>query len=351
MATIHDVARQAEVSIKTVSRVLNKSSQVRPETRAAVEQAMEVLDYTPHGGARSMRSKRSGLVAMITSGIFAEGWIPYRTGLTSIPILHGAQKTFRTAGKTLLFADAQGAPDEIAELVRAFHAHRVEGLVYSTYHHKEVSLDLNLPFPLVLVNCFDAAGTPAVVPDDEAAQRLVVREMLADGHSSIAMIGLPRTLVAGQQRHSGFLDEARAAGLSGECVHFAEGLELEGVREINVLPKAIDAVTSSGRPPTAICFGNDLMAMRALPVMARKGLNAGRDIAVWGFDNDLTICESVVPRLSTISLPYYEMGVAAAECLLAIMESGHNPHSVRKICGDIVRRDSSPFSRPRLAAS
>ncbi len=200
MATIHDVARLAKVSIKTVSRVLNGEDTVRPSSRSIVEQAIRVLEYTPHVGARSMRSMRSGLVAMITGDVSSADWVPYKSGLTAIPIIHVAKQTFRTASKTLLIAATHGDPDDVAELFRTFHAHRVEGLVFSSGYHREVALGFDFPFPTVLVNCFDRAGTPAIVPDDELAQRKVVEDIVRAGHRSIGMIGLSAAIVAGQPR-------------------------------------------------------------------------------------------------------------------------------------------------------
>ena len=351
MATIHDVAKRAGVSIKTVSRVINRENPVKRGTRERIEKAIRELDYTPHRGARSMRSKRTGLVAMITGGIIADGWRPYQTGLTSIPIVHGAQQVFRAAGKTLLFADSLGDPDDVAELVRVFHAHRVEGLVYSTSHHREISLEFNVPFPVVLVNCFDAAGTPAVVPDDELAQRRVVEHMLSVGHRSIGMIGLPVSITAGRLRRNGFLDAALDAGLPESSVRFVEGLELDGTTEVNVLPGSLVSMFGSGTRPTALCFGNDLMAMRALPELEKLGIRPGHDVSIWGFDNDLTICESVQPKLTTISLPYYEMGVAAADTLLATIDSPAAIQASVRICGEIIERGSTRTALPRLVNS
>ncbi len=351
MATIHDVARLAKVSIKTVSRVLNGEDTVRPSTRSIVEQAIRELEYTPHVGARSMRSKRSGLVAMITGEISSADWVPYKGGLTAIPIIHGAQQTFRTAGKTLLIAATHGDPDDVAELFRTFHAHRVEGLVFSTGYHREVAFGFDFPFPTVLVNCFDRTGTPAIVPDDELAQRKVVEDMVRAGHRSIGMIGLPAAIVAGRLRRKAFLEVATDAGLPKSAVHFAEGSRIDGERETSVLTSAISEILEASNPPTALCFGNDLMAMRAIQEFDRMGLKIGRDIAVWGYDNDLAICESVLPRLSTVSLPYYEMGVAAADMLMSVIGSGPAPASRTRICGELVVRESSGITRPRLVSS
>ena len=348
MTTIHDVARRAGVSIKTVSRVVNDESNVRDSTKKRVEEAIQELDFSPHLGARSLRSKRTGLVAMITGGIFTENWVPFQTGLSTIPIVHGALRSLRSAGKTLLFADSLGNEDEFYDLVKVFRAHRVEGMIYSSTFHKKVAIDRPVPFPLVLVNCFDEQNTASVVPDDELGQRRVAEDMLAEGHRSIAMVGLPRTIIAGRLRRRGFLDAARQAGLRDHQVSFIEGSESDGVREINVLDKALSQTFGSGNPPTAVCFGNDLMAMRAIPVLEKMGIKPGKDIAVWGFDNDLTICDSVQPALTTMSLPYREMGIAAAETLMDIIR-GNEPQSAQQmVCGKIIRRGSSQLERPRL---
>lgn len=83
----------------------------------------------------------------------------------------------------------------------------------------------------------------------------------------------------------------------------------------------------------------------------RMAQDIGRDLAIWGHDNDLTICESVRPRLTTMNLPYHEMGVAAAECLMSIVESGQAGPKLTKICGELVERESSRFTVPRVVNS
>ena len=237
------------------------------------------------------------------------------------------------------------------KLVRTLQKHRAEGLVYATDHNREVSLGFDLPFPTVLVNCFDGAGNAAVVPDDELSQTRLVENMLRFGHGSIGMVGLPVSFVAGRLRIGAFLNVAARAGLPGSSVHFAEGIELDETGETSILPEVLGSMLGAGSPPTAICFGNDLIAMRAMPVLDRMGTGIGRDLAIWGHVNDPAICESVRPRLTTMSLPYHEMGVAAAECLMSKVESGQTGPTLTKTCGDLVERESSRFDMPRVVNS
>lgn len=340
MTTIHDVARLAGVSIKTVSRVVNGESNVRPSTKKRVQAAIEEIDFTPHLGARSMRSKRTGLVAMITGGIFAEGWVPFRTGLSTIPIVNGTQQSLRDDGKILLFADTFGSEEEFRDLVQLFRAHRVEGMVYSSTFHRKVSIACRIPFPLVLVNCFDDRATPSIVPNDELAQFMVAEDMINDGHRSVALVGLPESIMAGRLRRNGFFRAAKQFGLPNSHTQFAEGIQTDGKREVNVLEPALAEIFGSTSRPTGICFGNDLMAMRALPILHQMGIRPGEDIAVWGFDNDPTICNSVHPSLTTISLPYQEMGIAAAQTLINLI-GGETSPSKQQICGKIIKRESS----------
>lgn len=341
MTTIHDVALKAGVSIKTVSRVVNNEANVRESTKKRVKEAIEELDFTPHLGARSLRSKRTGLVAMITGGIFSQPWRPFQTGLSTIPIVHGVQHTLRAAGKNLLFADLTDNEADFFDLVRVFRSHRVEGMLFSSTFHREVSITSKLPFPLVLVNCFDAHTTPAIVPDDQLAQKLVVQDMIENGHQSIAMVGLPLSITAGQLRHAGFLEAVEQAGISSEHFCFVEGFKLAGEHEVNVLDQALTQIFSNNKQPTAICFGNDLMTMRALKSLENMGIQPGLDVALWGFDNDLTICDSVHPTLTTMSLPYREMGVAAAKTLINRINGDERCSLRKKICGYIIKRQSS----------
>ena len=182
MATIYDVAKVAGVSAKTVSRVLNGDGPVGRETREAVEAAMRDLGYVPSNAARMMRASKSGLVGLITGAISTAGEIARPAGLPDLFIVQGIQQVMAQAGMTLMIADTAGRSETVPHLIDTFLSHRVEGLIYVAEYHQQVRLPkITGQTPLVLVNCFDDAGTPAVVPDDQRGQYALVNRLIRAG--------------------------------------------------------------------------------------------------------------------------------------------------------------------------
>ena len=223
MATIYDVAKQAGVSPKTVSRVINGDAPVGPKTRDAVEAAIRELDYRPSRAARTMRSSRSGLIGLITGAISRGDGSAGPSGLPDLFIVQAIQRVVAEAGMTLMIADTGGEADRASELMATFAQHRVEGLVYVADHHQRID-DLDpRGTPLVLANCFDDAGTPAVLPDDRAGQRALVERVIAAGHRRIGYLTLPAGMVATELRSQGYREALEAAGIA-----FDPALEIEG---------------------------------------------------------------------------------------------------------------------------
>lgn len=347
MATIFDVAQLAGVSIKTVSRVVNREAKTRPETIEKVRRAIELLGYEPHQGARLMRSAKSGLIGFIT-GLFSDTTVATpRGGLSDLHILRGAQLASRAAGKTLLAADMGSGPQAVDALLRTFAAHRVEGVIYTAPFHQQVLLPQPKNTPLVLINCFDLAHTPAVVPDDALCQSRVVDHLVAQGHRRIGYVGLDENLVAGRLRKAAFLDSCARNGLAAPDCPVRIGSTLQGPDPFAPLGAALEDIVALPLRPSALCVGNDVMALHAIRQLEALGLRVPQDIALMGFDNDELICEAVRPRLSTVVLPYFEMGRIGVERLLGLIAGQGAPADAwQLVAGDVVMRDSTPANGP-----
>lgn len=322
MTTIYDVAKAAAVSPKTVSRVLNGDAPVGQKTRQAVENAIDDLGYIPSHAARSMRSNKTGLVGLIT-GALSQSLEPMEpTGLPSLFIVQGIQKALTGSGKTLMIADTAGDSANISKLVGTFIQHRVEALIYVADYHREVSLDVGKPgCPLILVNCFDKVNTTAVVPDDEYCQYTLTQSLIEAGHKRIAYFSLSGKLVATELRTKGYRQALNEAGIehdkqleliAREQVHSDDGTQLQ---------QALNAMLTLDKPPTAICCGNDEMALRLYGLVRSRGMRVPEDISIAGFDNYRAIAETLYPPLTTVELPYTSMGQQAAKMALQQIES------------------------------
>lgn len=342
MATIHDVAKAAGVSAKTVSRVLNGDAPVNAKTRERIEGAMSVLGYVPSSAARMMRSNKSGIVGLITGAISGAEADGEPAGLPDLPILQGIQQVMAASGRTLMIADTGGVPEAVPGLIRTFLQYRVEGLIYVADHHLKVNLP---PIPgdqhLVLANCFDDKGTPAVLPDDRQGQRALVAEIIRAGHRRIGYLSLPVELIADGLRRAGYRDAVEAAGLPYDpaLLLAAEVEWRQGDTEI--LQDAISQLLALEEPPTAICCGNDKLAMQTYGILRSRGIEVPRQMSIAGYDNYRLIAESLFPPLTTAELPYRAIGEAAARRLLALIdEKTTEPEAPTLVAGPVHWRSS-----------
>lgn len=320
MATIYDVAKHAGVSAKTVSRVLNGDAPVSKATRQTVTDAMNALGYVPSRAARSIKSRRSGLIGLITGAISNAGELNAQSGLPELYLVQGAQAVLQNAGKTLLIADIAGRPDRAPELVRTFREHRVEGVLYVADAHKRLEISLaSEAVPTVLANCFDDAGSPSVVPDDEAGQRALTRKVIAAGHKRIAYLTLAPALAATRLRLKGFAGALAEAGFAADPALIAATDLFGRPGEHQLIWDAIERFFGAADPPTAICCGNDRMAMVVYGVLAERGLSVPGDVSVVGYDDHRLISETLHPGLTTAELPYSAVGARAAQLLLDVI--------------------------------
>ena len=328
VATIYDVARAAGVSPKTVSRVLNGDAPVGRDTRKAVEAAMSDLGYVPSNAARMMRSNRSGLIGLITGALSHKLEPMEPTGLPDLYIVQGIQKVMADNGKTLIIADTGGVSAKVPQLVRTFLQHRVEALIYAADYHKQVTQLSGVGgCPVVLVNCFDADGTPAILPDDERCQFDLVTDLIGSGHERIAHFTLDPEIVATGLRSKGYRKALEVAGIPYDgALEITARQTIEG-DDGGLLRSALDSVLSLERPPSVICCGNDEMALRLYGLIRSQGLRIPEDVSVAGFDNYRTIAETLYPPLTTVELPYPAMGRRAAETALGMIKGESGQHA------------------------
>lgn len=342
MATIYDVAKLAGVSPKTVSRVLNGDAPVNPKTKEAVTKAISTLGYVPSQAARMMRSNRSGLIGLITGAISQAPEPAMPSGLPDLYIVQGVQREMAENGKILMIADTGGTSDAVALLARTFAQHRVEGLIYVADHHSEVDIDLgNADCPVILVNCFDKAATPCVLPDDKTGEMELVERLLHTGHSRIGFLTLDPAMPAARLRLEGYMAAHRAAGVNPDPALVVQGFVEGADKTGDVLEKALGQLLSLPVPPTVICCGNDEMAMRVYGLLRSRGLRVPEDISVAGYDDHRAISEMLYPQLTTVELPYTQMGRQAARDMLEMIggkaPASSGPSLVR---GPVVWRSS-----------
>ncbi len=335
--TLRDVARVAGVHPATVSRALNEETRmlVNEETARRVLKAAEELDYRPNPIARGLKTNRSYTIGVL---------IPDLTNPLFPPILRGIEDGLETASYTPLVANTDNDPERELLDSQTMRARQVDGIVAATARrdHRLHDALLEAGIELVLVNRRQAElPVSSATADDRMGMRLAVEHLISLGHERIAHIAGPLDYSTGLDRHEGFHETMRAAGLEPdpELVCVAEAFtEAEGAR---LCAQLVDR----GRDFTAVAAANDLLALGCYDVFADHGLRCPQEISVVGF-NDMPFADRFHPPLTTIHIPHYEIGAAAAELMLErLQDPDAEPRDVRLEPSLVVRGSTAPPAR------
>ncbi|WP_426004635.1 LacI family DNA-binding transcriptional regulator [Paenarthrobacter sp. NyZ202] len=316
--TMNDVAKHAGVSRTAVSFVLSnrENASISEETRTRINQAVQDLGYRPNAGARALASQRSDWYGIVTEIVTA----PF-----AVDIIKGAQDQAWLDRRFLLIApsdqaDAAGPNQGMEDAaIEKLLEQRVEGLLYAATYHRGVHVPQSASeVPTVLINCFDADGKlPSIVPDERAGGRVAVERLLQAGHRRIGVINLDPDIPAAVGRLEGAREALANAGLeldpdlvvSGNAT--ADGGYEAAGRILDHYP------VGAGRPTALFCL-NDRMAMGAYDAIKERGLTIPGDIAVIGFDNQELIAAYLRPKLTTVALPFEQMGALGVRTLAAL---------------------------------
>jgi LacI family transcriptional regulator len=309
MVTLRQVAERAGVSIKTVSRIVNGDPAVNSKTRIAVQQHLQSLNYVPNHAARMMRGGDSSVYGFMTDAVATT---PY-----SVDIVRGAQAALRETNKTLLIANTDGDPALEQEYWRMFRAHRVAGVIYAAMFHRPHEVGQpDFKDSIVLANCFASpADHPSVIPDDEGGGYAQAEYLLKRGHSRIGLVTLIPDIEATRLRGHGVRRAHQDAG-----VQFDESLDrlgIEGVvgnEKMIAFETTVEMLRHKDRPTAIIC-GNDTVATQVYYAVAHLGLKVPDDVSIIGFDDQKLISENLRPSLTTVALPYFEIGRLAVETM------------------------------------
>lgn len=305
-----DVAERANVSVSTVSYVLNDSGPVAQDRRNRVLDAIRLLDYSPNESARSLKRRSASTIAMV---------VPDLTNQFFAMVTEGVQRAASAVNVlvVLVVPDAIELPEEnYAKLLRS---QRVDGVIYlsGTGSMPESIYDLAKSGPVVLVDeQIPGRDLPAIVCDSRRGAREVATHVLDQGHRRIAVIGGPPALWTAQQRLAGYREAIAGAGIDPDSVPVHAG----DYRQESGRAAATQILSGpAGERPTALLCANDLMAIGAIDCLRNNGLRVPEDMSVVGFD-DLPISALLTPRLTSVRQPAHDMGYRAANVLFNLLE-------------------------------
>lgn len=309
---IKDVARRAGVSPATVSLVLNgrTGTRITEATRDRVRQAASDLGYAPNSLARSLRTKRTRTIGLLSDQI--------ATTPFAVAMVKAAHEAARERGYLLFQLETEDDRETERQALDLLQQQQVAGVVYAFMHHRVVDPPENLPPGTVFLDARPrAGGYAAVVPDDRGGARAATQELIDAGHRRIAFVDDDLQPVASHLRLAGYRDALSAAGIPFDAtLHVRD--EVSAAGGSSAAGALLDR--PDGERPTAIFCFNDRMAMGAYRAVRHRGLQIARDVSIVGYDDQQYIAADLDPPLTTVALPHYEMGRWAMETLFAHLD-------------------------------
>lgn len=331
MASLQEVAKRAKVSIATVSRVLNKSDKVVPETRAAVESALRELGYRPSRVARRLRMKdgRAHLVGLI---------IPDIQNPFYAEIARGVEDAAYRNNYALLLCNSDESLEKERFYLDVMRDESVDGLVLPPFNETDdaVIAMVQTGMPVVCVDrSLAKAKTDLVEVDNYRGAVEAVNHLLDRGHTQIGLIEGRTQVSTSRERRRGYLDALAARGVPVRRELMRAGdFKQESGRVLT------NELLDLRKPPTALFVVNNLMTVGALAALHQRDRRVPEDVAVVGFD-DLPWAEALDPPPTVVRQPAYDVGVQAMELLLKrISEPGRPAVTVRLLPELVVRKST-----------
>ncbi len=307
-ATLTDVAQRAGVSVTTASYILNgRSSQMRisAATERRVQAAINELEYRPNWSARTLRGSSSQTIGVI-SDFVASGDFASR-------LLSGASTAARRHDHVIVIGETMGNPEVEGLLVEEMLDRQVDGILYATLVASKVSVPETLRHTrTVLLNCMDPdLDLPVVMPDDVIGGRLAAEQLLAaEVVGAVFVVGEDPTPESTAGRD-------RLAGINGALTRARASLAGTVPCAWDVEPafEAVSAWLDTGPHPSALICLNDRVAMGVYQALSEHHLRVPDDVSVISFDGS-DLATWLRPRLTSLALPFTEMGSRAVEILM-----------------------------------
>jgi len=318
--TIRDVAAKAQVSVASVSRILNGLGNVSAKTRERIEDAIRDLDYVPHAGARSLSLSRTHAVGVLLPDLHGEFFSE---------ILRGMDAEANRRGYLLLFSNLHAGTAQAEAAMRAMRG-RVDGLVVMAPHLDEESITRALPASIkaVLINAPGEVRSHSNIRiDNQAGATAVVGHLRAIGRSRIGYVNGPSGNLDALER----LEAFTAATGNADIV-------AQGDFTIESGEAAVRQLLASGAAFDALFVANDMMAIGAMRALTEAGLRIPEDVAVAGFDD---VPLAVHLHLTTVQVRMAELGARALSLLVDSLNDSSKASVLERHAPELVIRGST----------
>lgn len=325
--TIKDVAREAGVSVATVSRVLNGSTNVSESSAKLVRDTIERLHYSPNFLGRNLRKCATNVILVI---------MPTSDHSLYMKIVAGMQDYAQKVGYDIIAASSNSTNAVEVRQMNMLFNRTVDGAVLlGTSYDAETLNKLAENYDIALCcEGVQGANVLTVTVDDEQGGYDAACALIKKGHRKIAFLGA-NAAVSSVQRETGFMRALKEHGIpvDPDYVYY-------GTYDYDNGAKAMEKFMSLKDRPTAVFAVSDILAMSAIRKAVEMGLCVGKDVSVMGFDN-ISMCEMMNPSLSTVEQPCAKMGELVVQKLIENFSSSHKDNKYYTVAHRIIMREST----------
>ena len=318
MVTIYDVAKKANVSAMTVSRVINNTGRISEKTRQKVKRVMEELNYVPNSMARSLVLQETKILSLLITDITN----PFYTTLA-----RGAEDAAKQFGYRLLLCNSDENLDKEKDYVDMILSTRVDGVLFapagdSSREHLEKLAQHNVPF-VMIDREVPGITSDMIVGNSKDGARQLVEHLIGLGHRRIALINGPHDISTARDRQAGYIEALRLNGIEEDPELIAEA----GYKTFDAVPLLERWLRMTDRP-TAVFAANNFLALGIIRSLRKMGLRVPDDMSVVCFD-DLEHVSVLEPFLTVASQPAYSFGNMGVRLLIErIRNKGADPRKI-----------------------
>ena len=331
--TIHDIAKELNISASTVSRALNDNPRISKATKAKIKALALKLGYQPNTIASNLRNQRTNTIGIVVPLINRHFFSTFISGVEDVAF---------DAGYNVIISQSKDQLEKEKQIIHSLFSNRVDGLITSlsmqTNEFEHFQLFTNKNIPLVF---FDRIApqleTNKIVVDDFACGFKATQHLIDQGYKRIAHLAGPTVLNTYYERMEGYKDALTKNSLPAEdeLIIFNKLTRIDG-------QEAIKKLLALKNPPDAVFCGNDTSALSMIVYLKSIGIRIPEDFGIVGFSNE-PFSEVVTPSISTLKQPAYEMGQKAAQLILNEIENKQTPRSYQTITmpTELIVRESS----------
>lgn len=339
MPSQSDVAKLANVSFMTVSRVINGKENVKEETRRKVMKAIEELGYYPNAAARALNNNKTDGIGII---------IPHAEFMTVAPyfldLITSLEENIDKMGYHLVFK-LPSAIKNAADYSQLYMERKVDGVIVlapsvDQWLLKKLITD-KVP-SVVVYGRDDELDINYIDADNHRGAKEIVNYLVKLGHKRIGMVTGSTTLICGRDRISGYLEalEEKRIEIDKRLIFYGDWMPESGER-------AFRYFFNMEEPPTAIFCANDHMALGILRAANVNNIEVPRDLSLFGY-NDIIYSDYLTPRLNTMKQPLQEIGKLAVEILIKTIEDPERPKEKIMMKTEFIERDSCTYPRKNI---